>query len=212
MYYLKYILAKFKYSPFIRVVQDGLTKIGIRISPYYIVLEGLFDESMPHLERGFNEYDIGFLRTEDMKEISILPGPDRTFSEEDLLLRLKDGKKCLGLKYRGKIVAFTWYDLKEYNFNGYKFSLKENEAYLFDAYTLMSFRGKGIAPYMRYQCYKKLAKLGRYRLYSVSICFNAPSIRFKKKLNAKILELALYVELFKKWNFNSRLKRYKVGT
>lgn len=210
MYYLKHIWAKFKYNPFMRVVLDGLTKMGIRISPYYVVLEGLFNRSLPDLEKGFDEYEIGFLGTEDMKEIYAIPGPDRTFSEEDLLLRLKEGKKCLGLKYKKEIIAFTWFDLAEFSCRFYRFSLKEDEAYLFDAYTLMPFRGKGIAPYMRYQCYKALAKLGRNKLYSVSGCFNTPSIKFKMKLNAKLLELGLYIELFKRWSFNSRLKRFKV--
>ncbi len=166
MYYLKHIRDKFKYNPFMRVVQDGLTKMGIRISPYYLVLEGLFNKSLPDFEKGFNEYEIGFLREEDMKEISVIPGPDRTFSEKDLLLRLKEGKKCLGIKYRGKIVAFTWFGLVEFGSKFLRFALKDDEAYLFDAYTLMSFRGKGLAPYMRYQCYKELARLGRYKLYS----------------------------------------------
>ena len=209
LFYLKHIWGKIKYSPFIRLILDGLTRIGITVSPYYVVLEGLSNGSMKHLERGFDEYDIGFLGTQDMKEISIIPGPDRVFSEEELLLRLKEGKKCLGVKYRGEIVAFTWFDLVECSSMFYRFSLKKDEAYLFDAYTLMSFRGKGIAPYMRYQCYKELAKLGRNKLYSVSECFNTPSIRFKMKLNAKLLELGLFVELFKKWRFNSRLKRYR---
>ena len=209
MYYLKHIWAKFKYNPFAKVVLDGLSKMGIRISPYYIVLEGLFDRSLPDFERGFEEYEIGFLGTEDMGEIAAIPGPDRPFSEKDLLRRLKQGKKCLGIKYRGQIVAFTWLDLAEFSYRFYRFSLKEDEAYLFDAYTLMSFRGKGIAPYVRYQCYKELAKLGRNKLYSISECFHSSSIRFKMKLNAKLLELGIYIELFNKWYFNSRLKRYK---
>lgn len=211
LYYLKHIWAKIKYSPSIQLILDGLTRLGIRVSPYYIVMEGLFNGSMPHLERGFDEYYIGFLGQQDMKEISIIPGPDRVFSEEKLLLRLKEGKKCLGVKYRGEIVAFTWFDLVECSSMFYRFSLKKDEAYLFDAYTLMTFRGKGLAPYMRYQCYKELALLGRYKLYSISDCFNTPSIRFKMKLNAKLIELGLFVELFKKWQFNSRLRRYRVG-
>lgn len=208
MYYLKHIWVKFKYNPFAKVVLDGLSKMSIRVSPYYIVLEGLFNRSMPDLEKGFEGYDIGFLGAEDMREISVIPGPDRIFSEEDLLLRLKQGKKCLGIKYNERIAAFTWFDLAEFKSIFLRFLLKKNEAYLFDAYTMMSFRGKGLAPYMRCQCYKELAKLGRNKLYSISECFNTPSIRFKMKLNAKIIELYLYVEIFKRWRFNSRLKRY----
>ena len=92
--------------------------------------------------------------------------------------------------------------------DGYKFPLKDNEAYLFDAYTLMHFRGKGLAPYIRYQCYKELAKSDRHKLFSISNYFNTPSIKFKNKLNAKFLELRLSVELFRKWSFDLHLKKY----
>ncbi|MFQ5963200.1 MAG: GNAT family N-acetyltransferase, partial [Candidatus Scalinduaceae bacterium] len=208
MYYLKHIWLKARYSSFFHLIFDGLGRIGIRINPYYVVLEGLFNGSLPHLETGFDEYDIGFLRPQDMRAISAIPG--RNISEEKLLLRLKEGKKCFGIKYRGKLVAFSWCDLNEYTIGRHRFSLKENEAYLVDAYTLIPFRGKGIAPYIRYQLYKELAKSGRNKLYSISECVNTPSIRFKKKLNAKVIELDLYVRLFKKWHFNSRLRRYRV--
>ncbi len=210
MYYLKRMWLKARYSSPLRLIFDGLGRIGIRINPYYVVLEGLFNGSLPHLETGFDEYDIGFLGPQDMKAIAAIPG--RNISEEKLILKLRENKKCFGLKYRGELAAFTWCDLDEYNFGDYRFSLKKNEAYLFDAYTLMSFRGKRIAPYLRYQCYKELTKLGRNKLYSISDYFNTPSIRFKKKLNARFLELGLFIELFKKWHFSSRLKKYRVET
>jgi hypothetical protein len=208
MHILKRIWSKVRYSPLLRLVLDGLSKIGIRITPYYIVSEGLFNRSIPHLETGFDEYDLGFLGPNDMKEISLIP--DINIPEKELLIRLKEGKKCFGVKYKGELVAFTWCDFIEYTCNDHRFLLKENEACLFDAYTLMSFRGKGIAPYIRYQCYKELYKMGRHRLYSISDYLNTPSIRFKMKLDAKLLELFLYIGLFKKWHLNLRLKRFKV--
>ncbi len=196
---------KLRYSSFLRIVLDGIAKTGIRIFPYYIVLEGLFNRSIPHLETGFDEYDLGFLGPNDMKTISSIPG--RNFTEESLLQRLQNNQTCLGIKYRGELAAFTWCDFDRCNFKWYKFPLKDNEAYLFDAYTLMQFRGKGLAPYIRYQCYKELAKSGRHKLFSVSECVNTPSRKIKEKLNAKFIELRLSVELFWKWSFDLRLKR-----
>jgi hypothetical protein len=164
-----------------------------------------------------------------MKTISSIPGRHFTLTEEYFLERLRNGQKCFGLKYRGELAAFTWCDLDwcshvyfkgkttGHTFtwcnidrcaHGYRFPLKDNEAYLFDAYTLMHFRGKGLAPYIRYRCYKELAKSGRHKLYSISECVNTPSIKFKKKLNAKFPELRLSVELFKKWSFDLHLKKY----
>lgn len=205
MDYLRYVRSKIRHDPFVQVILDGLAKIGIKIQPYYLVVEGLSDKSIPHLETGFNEYELGFLGSKDMKVISAIPY--RVFSEEQLLLRLKAGKMCFGVKHRGNIAAFTWCDLDECHYEGYRFPLKQDQAYLFDAYTLDSFRGKGIAPYIRYLLYKELAKTGRKTLYSISDRFNLSSIRFKRKLNAKLVGRGLSVVLFRKWRFSSQLRR-----
>jgi hypothetical protein len=70
------------------------------------------------------------------------------------------------------------------------------------------YRGKGIAPYIRYLGYKELERLGRTRLYSISIYFNTPAVNFKKKLGAEFLELRLRVRLFRKWERDVRVKKY----
>ena len=122
---------------------------------------------------------------------------------------LKEGKKCYGAKYKGQIVAFTWVSLDESNYEWHKLQLKENEAYLFDMHTAKAFRGKNIAPYLRYQSYRVLKNMGRNKFYSISQFFNTPSKKFKKKLNAKFLGLHLTIRLFKKYKWNWKLKDYK---
>jgi len=201
MHYTKYIRMKIRYNPFARVVLDGLTKLGIRIQPYYVVLEGLFGGALHDLEVLRNEYDLGFLEIEDMKVIASIPF--REISHQELLTRLKKGNMCFGAKKEGNLAAFSWCDIDEFNFRGLRFPLRKNEAYLFDAHTMDSFRGEGIAPYLRYQLYKELAKSGRSRLYSVSDRFNASSLRFKRKLNAQVIGSGLFIELFNKWRFRS---------
>lgn len=200
---------KMRRTPLMKTIFDFLKKVGIRIEPYYIILEGLFNRSLPQLETGLEGYSIGFLGPEDMKAISVSAIPDRNTTEAFLLNRLKRGNRCFGAKHRGKVAAFTWYGGKQCNFHGRIFPLKENEAALFDAYTLKSHRGKGIAPYIRYRLYKELANLGKDILYSDSDFFNTPSIRFKTKLNAKLLELRLCVR-FKRWHFHPKLKKYRL--
>jgi len=206
MYYLKHLYQKMRHNSPVRFLFDGLRKLGIVTVPYYLVLEGIFDHPLPHLETGFEEYDMGYLGPEDMKAIAAIPL--RNISEKKYINMLMAGTKCFGIKYKGELAAFTWCDFDSCHYKCYKFLLKDNEAYLFDAYTLMSFRGKGIAPYIRYKCYKELAKSGRHKLYSISECVNTPSIKFKKKLNSKFPELRLSIELFKKWSFDLHLKKY----
>jgi GNAT superfamily N-acetyltransferase len=134
--------------------------------------------------------------------------PGRDFSEEDLLKRLEEGKKCLGMKHRNELVGFTWIAYETYGYRNRQIPLKANEAYLFDAYTLEDYRGKGIAPYLRYRVYMYLAELGRNRFYSVTEYLNVTSIRFKEKLGARSKELYLYVQLFKNLQFYLPIKKF----
>ncbi|MBC7790053.1 MAG: hypothetical protein H7Z74_08905 [Anaerolineae bacterium] len=184
---------------------DALSQAGLRIEPYHLFLEGL--AAAPRPDGEFDKYDVGFLSAQDMPEIAIIPG--RNFSHGDLLRRLNDGKRCLGIKHEGRIAAFTWCDYEWCLFeNDRLFPLAANEACLFDAYTLEAFRGQDLAPFMRYRCYEELAEIGRTHCYSVTVLFNAPALRFKKKLNAKVIELRVLIEILGRWRFHRRLKIY----
>ena len=90
----------------------------------------------------------------------------------------------------------------------WEFKLNENEAYLFDAYILKAYRGHKLAPFMRYRCYRELEKMGRSTFYSYSDYFNTPANRFKKKLDARLLKLCLFIKLFEKFEWNLTLKSY----
>lgn len=83
-----------------------------------------------------------------------------------------------------------------------------DEAYLFDMYTLNEFRGKGLAPFLRDKVYKELNKLGRTKCYSYSSLLNRSSILVHEKLNAKRKSLILHLELFQTWERQYKLKDY----
>jgi len=209
MSYWENIKIKLQYSGFTRLFFDALGRIGIKITPYYIVMEGLFNKSYPNFETGFEEYDTGFLGPEDMKAIAAIAG--RHISEERLLERLEKGNLCVGIKQEGDLAAFTWCNLTELTGRGKVKPLKPDEAYLFDAYTLIPFRGRGIAPFIRYQLYKEVAKLGKQKLYSISGAFNAPSLKFKKKLNAILVEKHIDIEILNRLKYSFLLKKDDKG-
>jgi hypothetical protein len=191
----------------LRLMIDALSQAGFRIEPYYLFIERLADA--PQVECPFDNYDIGFLHADDMREIASIQG--RKFSHEDLLARLEQGKRCLGIKHEGRLAAFTWCDFTACLFEQDRlFPLRDDEACLFDAYTLEAFRGHDLAPFLRLSCYQELAKLGRTRCFSVTVLFNVPAMRFKRKLNAKVIELRVLIELFKRWRFHRRLITYVV--
>jgi hypothetical protein len=184
---------------------DFFAKIGISIDPYYIYREEISDRSIQHIEKGFEEYSIQRLEPQHMKIIvSMRP---RFYSKKKLKRKLKKGNICLGVKHGDELVAYSWYSLSKSNIKGKKTKLENNEAYLFDMYTMPSYRGNGIAPYLRYQAYRELKKLGRKKLYSYTDYFNTPAMRFKEKLNAKKTELCLKLS-FRRWSINKRLKKY----
>ena len=183
-----------------------LARCGLYIAPFYLHQEGSFGRDWQDHEKCFGEYDKGLLGSKDMKEIAQIPL--RKTSEQEFLRRLEEGEKCFGAKYNGKIAAFTWVSFDSCHDIMCKFKLKVNEAYLFDAYTLEPFRGKGIAPYVRFKCYQWLEALGCERLYSITLFFNTPAMRFKNKLNAKPLMLGLYIRLFRKWCLRWKIKDY----
>ena len=205
--YFKELWIKFRYSHIQRLFFDGLARLGIRIAPYYLFEEIISSENPPRLPAGLEGYEVSFWGPKEMKSMVLIPG--RKFSEEFLVQRLKDGIKCLGLKKDNELAAFTWCNLKEATLKYNRFSLKKDEAYLFDAYTLMACRGKGIAPFLRYHLYTELEKLGRTKLYSYSDYFNTSAVKFKLKLDAKKVKLILIVDLFGKWHFSFILKNFQ---
>jgi GNAT superfamily N-acetyltransferase len=129
-------------------------------------------------------------------------------SEEHWHSLLEEGKKCFAAKYRGQIVASMWIALDQCDTEWGKFVLKDNEAYLFSLCTKEEYRGRQIASYLRYRSYAALKEMGRDRFYSYSSFFNASSIKFKKRLNARFLKLGLYIELFKKYHWNISMRHY----
>lgn len=202
------IKSKMRYGGLPRLFFDALARIGITVEPYYIVLEGLFDQPPSDFTTRFKDYDVSLFTSDEMKAIAAIPGKEE--NEKQLLERLSKGNLCVGIKHNSNLVGFTWCDLAEFTLKGNEKPLKPDEAYLFDAYTLIPYRGKGIAPYIRYQCYQQLADMGKTKLYSVSGAFNVSSIKFKKKLKASILEKHVYIEIIRKWKYNFLIKKYSL--
>jgi GNAT superfamily N-acetyltransferase len=158
---------------------------GIELDVFYLVREGEF-RGEPEWQTSYPDFKPVLLSREDLELIA----PDYSGNDiAGLRSRYDRGHICVGLKHEDSFAAVTWADLKECNYESLHFAMAENEAYLYDAFTLPEYRGKGLAPYMRYQCYEQLKAMGRDRFYSVSAYLNKPAIRFKQKLNARFEKL-----------------------
>jgi hypothetical protein len=207
MWVVKRVKEKLKQGLFLRYLFDRLAAIGFEITPYYLVEEGLSGEAEFDLNPKLAQYVPGFLEPMDMKIISAKSGVD--YSEEMLLDRIVNGCRCFAIKHNNDILAYSWCNLRECHFKLLPFRLKNDEAYLFDARTLEPHRGKALAPYLRYQLYKRLMQIGKTKFFSITHLFNTPAIKFKKKLNAKPLRFYLYIELFRKYHWNILLRNYE---
>jgi hypothetical protein len=202
---LQWLWNKMRYGLFLQVFRNVLSRIGLEIKPYYWVQEGRTKISPPAIKGNEADYALEFLGQDDMKTIGTRADG---YNAEVLLQKLKNGKKCIGLKFKDEIAAFMWIDFNSCNFTPHPVSMKENEAYLFSMYTMHEFRGKNLAPYLRYKSYEFLKKHGKDTFYSVSEYLNYSTIKFKKKLNARNLKLILYIELFKKFRRSFTLREY----
>jgi hypothetical protein len=205
--FLKKVRIKSKYGMFWHGVSHTFGRKGIVIYPYYLVQEVADEIDLPDFRGDIDEYTFDFMSPADLEtieEIEEFRGKKALFHE-----RLNEGHKCLCAKHQGQIVAHSWLDLKQCRFLEPLFALNEREAYLYDMYTLKSYRGKNLAPYLRFKSYEVLKELGRDTFYSISESLNAPAVKFKKKLNAKFLGLYLWIDLFKKWKRTIRIKEYK---
>ena len=176
--------------------------------PFYLTKEGLDNQTGAEVKPKIKIDDWGlvYLGASDMKQVSETPGVKET--EQDLLKRLEAGCLCLGLKNGSTIVAHMWCNLSMCDSPLLGFPLKQNEAYLTGARTLEAYKGKNIAPYLRYHFYKLLHEMGRTELYSVTEYFNKSAIKFKEKLGARQAGFYVHLCFLKRHRTVILLRRY----
>ncbi|MFD1163421.1 hypothetical protein [Hwangdonia seohaensis] len=185
-------------------LRNRLANIGIDINPYYWVEEEYKKCEVPKIKDDASQYTLKYLTHDQIKSITRHYG---TYYK-DILQGLEKGQLCVGLEHHGEIACYTFIDLKDFEFKGRVFKLKPHEAYLLNMWTFNAYRGKNLAPYLRYQTYRLLEERGVTTKYSITQYFNKSSIKFKNKLNSKNHFLYLSVVLFKKFQWNFTLKTY----
>jgi len=188
-----------------KLTERALPRLGIRVEFYYWTQEGQIDNATQGSDSGFEDCTFSPFGPDEIRTfVSLVPWR----SEAELLQRLDEGKLCFGVKHRGQIAAFVWCDLAECTYAWHRIALRENEVYLFDQFTLNAFRGMNVAPYLRHRTYDALRRMGRDTFYSVTHRFNSSAVRFKQKLGARFLWLAVGVNLFGKVRWHAVLRRY----
>jgi hypothetical protein len=204
-YSVKLIWQLIKHGLILQGVRYAFAKIGIDIMPYYWVQEEASLSQKPLIKTDSQDFIFKSLNNEDIK--LILEKSD-TINEKKIIQSLDKKQECVGLKFGNQIAAYMFIELNDFIFNNRTFKIKENEAYLLNMFTFETYRGKNLAPYLRYCCYRYLENRNIMVKYSISNYFNKSAIKFKKKLNSKHIRLYVNIELFKRLQWHFALKKY----
>lgn len=180
-----------------------LHRVGVHLEPYYLFVEssaGDPGDAWSGTEAEFAGHTVEFLKPRDMAELAAMENRELPEPEEVLRARLDKGEKCLGMRWNGSIVAFSWCALRHCDSIFYRCKLSEREAYLRDAYTVPAFRGRRLAPYLRHRMHRELEREGRDRFYSISTWRNEAALNFKRKLGARPILLGVRVYTGRNWH------------
>ncbi|WP_025740675.1 MULTISPECIES: hypothetical protein [Aquimarina] len=203
-YKVKLLWYRIRHGLFLFTLRNALLRIGIDIEPYYWFKEVKNGCDEPKIPDSFKDYEMVYLELEDV----LIMDNNMGLNSNQLKLDMKRGQLCIGLKRENEIATLLFVELEDFVFKKRTFTLKDNEGYLLNVYTFQAYRGKNLAPFLRHHCYKLLEEHGINHLYSIITYFNSSSLKVNKKLNAKKLNLYLYIGLFKKRHWNYLLKDY----
>ena len=194
-----------RYGLLMQRILSWLRSHGLDIHPFCLIREGVraYDLTLPDLA---GEFESTVLTQDEIPAIAAL-SPWATV--ENVQGRFDRGDLCLVLKNEETVAGYTWVNFEEVSEPKCSYVLQPGEAYLYDAYIAPDYRGRDLAPYMRYECYKHLRNDGRDAFYSLSDYFNKPAIRFKVKLNAEIVRLYLYMAVGSREIGHWTLKNYE---
>lgn len=188
-------------------LRNRLALIGLNINPYYWEHEEVDRCDVPVIKNHTSEF---VLKPLGLNEVELITNHLPQVEKNKIFKSFEKGQQCMGLENNGEIACYSFIELNDFEYNNKVFKLKSNEAYLLNMWTFHNYRGRNLAPYLRYQVYRYLEKLGVTVKYSISQYFNKSSIKFKKKLNSKHRYLILNIVLFSKIKWNFTLKKYDI--
>ena len=197
------LVLKIQENDFYLKIYRFLGKI-IKIIPYYIMIESLASAKGKKFSPKIDGLQILYLNETDMEFLG--NHTEVIENTKELKNYLDRGCLCLGLKHGNEIAAYTWCNLKEFDYKKRRVKLTSDEAYLFDARTFLKYRGANLAPYLRYKLYEELKAIGKINFLSVTLYSNTASMRFKEKLGSYPKEFYIYFRIFDKFNFHYKIK------
>ena len=185
-------------------LEKRLGRLGLDLNLFWLFREGatMGDDRSADLAR---QYPSSILGSADLESATSY---ESWHTVESFQSRLDARHVCIVVKDAGRVVGFTWANPQDVHDSSCDFPLASGQAYLYDAYVAPAYRGKGLAPYMRMECYRHLRQLGIHSYFSISDFFNSPAIRFKKKLGAIPVRLLLKIAVGRRFRRTWVLREY----
>lgn len=205
-YKLKTLQSRAKNGLLLLTIQNVLMRLGFDIDPFIVTIEKLEYCTKPKLRENSDLFLFRTLSAEEIENHYLVIGMDKCA----LGALLSSNHIAFGMFYKDQLAAYMMARFEDYDFKSKDFSLEPDEAYMCGAYTYDAFRGKGLAPYLRYKCYEVLTERGFTKFLSITQYFNRSSLKYKAKLNAKYKSVYLYLEFFHKFSWLFKLKTYTV--
>ncbi|MCM4170836.1 N-acetyltransferase [Arenibacter sp. TNZ] len=203
-YKLLIIRNKIRNGLFVFTLSNFLTRFGLEIYPYYWDKEEFTRTTEPQIKDNPDDYRVVHITIDEVGIMNKAMGIASGKLENDI----QEGHLCMGLKHKGEIVAMVFAKSQNLIYKQRTFKLNKDQAYIYNLYTFEAHRGKNLAPYLRYQCYKTLEEMGVKEIYCITGYFNKPSLKSNRKLSIWHKTLFLYIGLFKKYYWNFTLKHY----
>jgi hypothetical protein len=188
------IQEKWRHGLIWQVILDKLSHLGIGINLYYWTDESQITPPGQSSADDFAEFECRYLEPADFRQIDL--ETQDWLPYDTMVERQQSGRSCYGMLHHGQVASFTWFALDACEVRTESFPLKEHEAYLFDMWTMKSYRGRGLAPYLRFNTVQLLRGLGKTHIFSITDVTNSSSRKFKQKLNVKFSRKCLSVTLF----------------
>ncbi len=190
---------------FLYTLRNFLARFGFNFELYYWDREGLdLSTEEVKIKDSENSYEVVNIEPHETGILHNIMGMDSTKLKEDIM----SGEMCMGLKCKNEIVAVIFVKFNDFLYNKRPIKLKDNQAYIYNLYTFEDYRGKNLAPFLRYQSYLALKERGVDEIFCVTSYLIKSSLKSNKKLGIKHSKLFLHIGLFKRAHWNYKLKSY----
>lgn len=222
MSYAHRLAEKSKHNSPVRLVFDGLRRIGFAFIPYY-----LMRETASGTAAGLSAANISAANTITFKrlsreEINALPRAELAYLTDDWLQRrMGQGDFCLALmlgveqsqdepdSHSPTVAAICWATRNEAILVFESVELHAHEAYIYAAHTFSEHRGKGLMPLLRIELCRQLDAEGATDMYSLVDSLNRPACNVYNKMSASKVQSGVAFSLFGVLNSRVSFKNYE---